>query len=583
MHSKAETMAEDRSCRRDLTNFSPSPHAKRQKLLLSEESRACTSKNSVGATELASAFALASLATMTPALSSRKGAVEARDPEDGRSPSWESHIPQKGPLVVSPEKGSPGRIKSRVRFSPNVGGVDATVARLESFPPRRIAEASRLPVGFARGGGVPTGMPREWLGASWGRQCIPSPLSSQGSQMRQLTYAQSMSNEWVCDFCNVASFHTFEQACMHEEVCQMRRVLVSNRPIHVWHPMDALALQKNHSYPRTERIHSSTRVETEEAEVTSSHDREWFRGSISLANAESDPEWLSEMNCYIRSNCVEAFSATQDDVARSSKRGRIGLHQVGVRCRFCKTSTGDGVAIAAVSFPTSMSGLYESVKRWQRVHLPLCHQISESEKRELTQLSSIDSWTPTTRQYWADSAKSLGMVDTDDGIRFGTDISGRADPSNSADKVEKPASDSDVSVKRAYLQDGEDIVSTDDMSMVPSYVYFLMRQVESCQFTEADRFVARSKGPVGCPGFQCRHCHGHAGLGKYFPISSRSLSTNSTSQNIHAHILKCRKCPPQIKEQLVSLKEAKSRAPRLEPGWRKIFFDKVWERLHGVP
>ena len=117
--------------------------------------------------------------------------------------------------------------------------------------------------------------------------------------------------------------------------------------------------------------------------------------------------------------------------------------------------------------------------------------------------------------------------------------------------------------------------------MVPPYVYFLMRQVECTHFTEADRFVARSKGPVGYSGFQCRHCRGHAGLGKYFPVSAKSLSTNSTSQNIHSHLLKCRKVAPYIKEQLIALKEEKSKAPRLEPGWRRIFFEKIWSRLHG--
>ena len=127
---------------------------------------------------------------------------------------------------------------------------------------------------------------------------------------------------------------------------------------------------------------------------------------------------------------------------------------------------------------------------------------------------------------------------------------------------------------------GAHIVHSEDMEMIPPYVYFLMRQVEPCLFTEADRFVARSKGPVGYPGFQCRHCNGHAGLGKYFPVSSKSLSTNSTSQNIHAHLLKCLKCPEVFKDHLVQLKIEKSRQPRLEPGWRKVFFDKVWSRLH---
>jgi hypothetical protein len=93
--------------------------------------------------------------------------------------------------------------------------------------------------------------------------------------------------------------------------------------------------------------------------------------------------------------------------------------------------------------------------------------------------------------------------------------------------------------------------------------------------------VSSINNPFVQSGFQCRHCKGHAGLGKYFPVSSKSLSTNSTSQNIHSHLLKCRKVSPYIKEQLITLKDEKSKAPRLEPGWRRIFFEKIWSRLHG--
>ena len=150
-----------------------------------------------------------------------------------------------------------------------------------------------------------------------------------------------------------------------------------------------------------------------------------------------------------------------------------------------------------------------------------------------------------------------------------------------AREEQQPMTDEERQRQEIHLHSlGGYIVYPNDLAMIPSYVHFLMRQVEPCLFTEADRFVARSKGPVGYPGFQCRHCHGHAGLGKYFPVSSKSLSTNSTSQNIHAHMLKCRKCPDTVKDRLVQLKIEKSRAARLEPGWRKIFFDKVWKRLH---
>ena len=246
--------------------------------------------------------------------------------------------------------------------------------------------------------------------------------------------------------------------------------------------------------------------------------------------------------------------------------------------------------MAAVSYPLSVAGIYESVKRWQKVHLEQCEDVPHDVKFKLQELSANNAWIPTTRQYWADSARSLGMVDTEDGIRFASDPmagpSTMKTPSVGPSEVKRDSIHEENSTKSegregSSLTDGSSIVFSDDMALVPPYVYFLMRQVEFTRFTEADRFVARSKGPVGYSGFQCRHCHGHAGLGKYFPVSSKSLSTNSTSQNIHSHLLKCRKVNPYVKDQLVALKEEKSKAPRLEPGWRRVFFENIWTRLHG--
>ena len=202
----------------------------------------------------------------------------------------------------------------------------------------------------------------------------------------------------------------------------------------------------------------------------------------------------------------------------------------------------------------------------------------------------------------------MGLVDTTEGIRFGVDPKEIISKVASEDGMKLPTSAVErrgmgpaSSMVPAHPRPGQAMAAFDgigalaaaasstpgfvvfpeDIEMIPPYVYFLMRQVEPCRFTEADRFVARSKGPVGYPGFQCRHCKGHAGLGKYFPVSAKSLSTNSTSQNIHAHLLKCRKCPESVKDRLVHLKIEKGKSPRLEPGWRKVFFDKVWGRMHG--
>jgi hypothetical protein len=196
----------------------------------------------------------------------------------------------------------------------------------------------------------------------------------------------------------------------------------------------------------------------------------------------------------------------------------------------------------------------------------------------LDKLQSDNVWVPTTRQYWTDSARAIGMVDTADGIRFKREPSA---PENWMPETNKPTSLEAEESESDQQQLGGFICHSEDKDLVPPYVFCLMRQVEPCYFTEADRFVARSKGPVGFAGFQCRHCQGHAGLGKYFPLNSKALSTNSTSQNIHAHVLKCRKCPQSVKDELLYLKTEKLKSPRLVPGWRKTFFEQLWERLHG--
>ena len=304
----------------------------------------------------------------------------------------------------------------------------------------------------------------------------------------------------------------------------------------------------------------------------------WSSGCVALAVEPADTEWLSELNCYFRKNCIEAFSATDEDVLKTSKRGRIVRGQVGIRCKLCAHRPLQDKAVAAVSYPTSMAGIYESVKRWQRVHLPACLDVGDDTQATLDQLQHDSVWVPTTRQYWTDSARAIGMVDTADGIRFEREP---AASTNWMPDATKPTTKDDDESAMDQQQPGGFICLQEDKELIPPYVYFLMRQVEPCYFTEADRFVARSKGPVGFAGFQCRHCQGHAGLGKYFPLTSKALSTNSTSQNIHAHMLKCRKSTQSVKDELINLKTEKIKSPRLIPGWRKTFFERLWERMHG--
>lgn len=587
---------------------------KRQKL-----SEVMDETEQVGATELASAMALASLANFSPKSVVNKGQDDAEHTtEEGSITSWEAAQTTGAhqPAPVTPEtRFSATSKEKKVSFAPGVKENERKegIRRL-NFTPRFTHALSRMPPGFARAGGAfgPPRVAHHHLHrppqvAIWSRHgnvmppspggYMPPPTPRPMVMHPHLHHLPSMqyhaqppsANQWICDYCNAASFASYEEACLHEEFCRrhsMQHAIRSQQlpflpgmhPQFGPPPASANADLQKGQLATGVAPPTVTKPEHIDDDRPSASDREWCRGITSLAVPEFDKEWLSEVNCFIREKCVEAFSAPDDEVKKASKRGKLGKDQVGIRCCFCREIPSSCRTAAAVSYPASVAGIYESVKRWQRVHMALCENIPQDIKEKIEELGSSNAWIATTRQYWVDSARALGMVDTLEGIRFGSDPSKEPDTT----QLEEALNSKEKMKEGDKVGDGDHIVYPEDVSMVPPYVYFLMRQVESCHFTEADRFVARSKGPVGYPGFQCRHCNGHAGLGKYFPVTAKSLATNSTSQNIHAHLLKCRKTPNDIKAQLVALKEEKTRAPRLEPGWRKVFFDQVWTRLHGT-
>jgi hypothetical protein len=130
------------------------------------------------------------------------------------------------------------------------------------------------------------------------------------------------------------------------------------------------------------------------------------------------------------------------------------------------------------------------------------------------------------------------------------------------------------------------VVSDEDKKLVTGYLFVLLEQMESCYFSEQDRTGGRSKVkncPVGYPGFQCRHCGGKAGFGRYFPASIQALTSANSDRNIYNHLMKCRRCPETIRNDLHQLaQEQNQRNYKNRRGSRKLFFRNVWQRLHGA-
>ena len=304
----------------------------------------------------------------------------------------------------------------------------------------------------------------------------------------------------------------------------------------------------------------------------SSESCKWHEGSISLSLAD-DMDVLSRLHCFMRRFCVEVFSASKEDVCLprygKSHGVKVIAGQVGIRCLFCKHRKPGNRPERAVCFPSSLRNIYHSIETWQRRHSAVCEDIPEWVRQCLRELmESSKSRAGGRRQYWEDSAKLLGLVDSSQGVRFSR-------PPGDLRKHKTISLATPTFASRP-------IVHPDDREYVTEYLYLLMDQMETCRFTEEDRSGGRSKikdNEVGLPGMQCKHCQGKAGFGRYFPTKTSALALANSDRNIFNHLQKCRRCPLDVKSQLLQL-SANQTQPKNRRGLRKLFFQRVWSRIH---
>jgi hypothetical protein len=229
----------------------------------------------------------------------------------------------------------------------------------------------------------------------------------------------------------------------------------------------------------------------------------------------------------------------------------------------------------AVCYPSSLRNIYHSIETWQRRHSLVCTLISPWVRKSIEELmESSKTRAGGRRQYWEDSAKRLGMVDTARGVRF------VRPPGDLGPRQEPQVTGQDKSTERS--DGGLPVVLEEDRDLVTDYLFLLMEQMQTCHFTEEDRTGGRSKIKnisLNFPGFECRHCHGRAGFGRYFPTSVTALSLANSDRNVFNHLQKCRRCPVQIKKELMRLSEEQAQSKNRR-GLRKLFFGRIWDRMH---
>lgn len=209
-----------------------------------------------------------------------------------------------------------------------------------------------------------------------------------------------------------------------------------------------------------------------------------------------------------------------------------------------------------------------------------CHELSASFPFLYSfPFQSPDASFATAKDYWEDSARKMGLVDTPDGIRHQP-----SSPSTSTSIVVGRRGSVALCEQNDDKEPVQSLVQPGDRDLATAYSFFVMQQMSPCTFTESDRLGKRRTHRFGFPGIACIHCAGKNGSGRYFPSSVKTFADASKTINVlHNHILKCPGAPESVKTKLQSLKDAHhAEKDTMRHGSQKQFFDVIWSRLHNT-
>lgn len=155
-----------------------------------------------------------------------------------------------------------------------------------------------------------------------------SQLSRPGSFGQPGAGVAPKKKQWVCDYCNEASFDDYDEACRHEATCSFNKNAKATNSItattsNICKPVSSRSStmdeddRKMDNMSRMKKYQRRTMFEMGPIATRPDPDKAqrekniYFQGSIPLAVPATDSDWLSETNCYVRRECVEAFSAKE--------------------------------------------------------------------------------------------------------------------------------------------------------------------------------------------------------------------------------------------------------------------------------
>jgi hypothetical protein len=174
-------------------------------------------------------------------------------------------------------------------------------------------------------------------------------------------------------------------------------------------------------------------------------------GAVMLASP-MDQGHLNPLHCFVRRH-VEVFAADKDDIAAPSpgRKHRVILGQVGIRCVHCASLPSKERVKRAVCYPPSVNGIYHSVSNMKHDHFAGCRGLLNGDRDDFTALRKLSSRrgaaqgaskgaANSTAQYYHDSALRLGLVDTDEGIRFKDSVVSKLEAATTKESLAIPTS-----------------------------------------------------------------------------------------------------------------------------------------------
>ena len=367
----------------------------------------------------------------------------------------------------------------------------------------------------------------------------------------------------------------------------------------------------------------------------------YFEGSVSFALPE-DSQHLYELHLLIRQQ-LEMFSASEDDVlmTQAGRRTRTVRGKVGIRCVHCtkaflnmpfQTRTWPA---GAISYPVNIAGFYPVCSQKPQLHFENCPNMPQEIKGQLHRLTneptlrrqkSSDTNSISASLYYAISAKRIGLIDVDGGIRFGRDLnleplsleSVKVQVESNLDRfmrkgpgavVLKPPENIELSQARisadeeservlarlvAEKDDAQILGRSDDKRLVSDCIFICVRSMAICHALPSD-FESRGKKTklmrIGLAGFCCRYCNAvNTSESTAVPVnySCRSFSSHpdnlssAISNSFFLHLQKCFRAPLEIRKALAAFKRLHTRQmAKLPFGAQRKLFYALWVRLRN--